>query len=596
MPSVARLAAILLVLAATTLVADPPAERQAELDKQLRALEQEIEKVRELKFKSPVVGHVIARPKTGFDGVQGYYDSKKKALFLFDDIKGNYYKGTLIHEMVHALQDQHFGLARQDDAPLDSDAAMARAALIEGDATYTMIELLQKEQPHVAKMLGTSLDKSKNLRNAFLYGIGAKYVQELKKRGGWKAVDGRYRFPPTSTAVILHPDERITPVNLGPGRPVGELGIIKLFGAHATTQKEAVQAAAGWRGDRTISEGAAKAWVVAFAKPDQATRFLRTLVLLRTNEHPAAKVVTTTAEEEVWLSENGHKHGVARRGNRVWDLSAPDDKGYRALMDHLDGPPKVMVWSTAEKKAIPFGEFTDRLMGGDLICVGETHDSEVHHAVQLMILKALYARDERLGVGMEMFQRPFQKIVDRYVSGAIDEPTFLDDTEYHKRWGYDWGLYRPIVEFCRRNRVPLAALNLSDELRGRLSKEGYGKLTEQEKKQLGDIDFHVKEHRAHWYDQLGEMHGHGKMTEEGKEKFYQVMTAWDEFMADSAARFQTERKLRRMVILAGSGHIERGFGIPNRASKRTGGKAITVGIQYAGEKTKPVADYVVEVQ
>ena len=47
-------------------------------------------------------------------------------------------------------------------------------------------------------------------------------------------------------------------------------------------------------------------------------------------------------------------------------------------------------------------------MEADLVCVGETHDSDLHHRVQLQIIKALFARDERLGVGMEMFQRPFQ--------------------------------------------------------------------------------------------------------------------------------------------------------------------------------------------
>ena len=74
------------------------------------------------------------------------------------------------------------------------------------------------------------------------------------------------------------------------------------------------------------------------------------------------------------------------------------------------------------------------------------------------------------------------------------------------------------------------------------------------------------------------MHGHGKMTKEGKEQFYQVMTLWDEYMADSAARFQAERKLRRIVVLAGSGHIDRGFGIPARLAKRTKGKVATVRI------------------
>jgi uncharacterized iron-regulated protein len=78
------------------------------------------------------------------------------------------------------------------------------------------------------------------------------------------------------------------------------------------------------------------------------------------------------------------------------------------------------------------------------------------------------------------------------------------------------------------------------------------------------------------------------------------MTSWDEYMADSAARFQKERGLRRMVVLAGSGHVERGFGIPDRAAKRTGGKAATVGIAVGADAAKvskdPVVDFVVTVQ
>ena len=38
------------------------------------------------------------------------------------------------------------------------------------------------------------------------------------------------------------------------------------------------------------------------------------------------------------------------------------------------------------------------------------------------------------------------------------EDAFLKATEYKTRWGYEWTMYRPIVEFCRKNGVPLAAL------------------------------------------------------------------------------------------------------------------------------------------
>src|SRR5262249_38323264 len=150
-------------------------------------------------------------------------------------------------------------------------------------------------------------------------------------------------------------------------------------------------------------------------------------------------------------------------------------------------------------------------------------------------------------------------------------------------------------EFCRRNEVPLAALNASRELTRRVSAVGHAGLTDDERKGLGPIDFQVKEHRAYWDDRLAKMHGEGKVPEERKERSYQVMTVWDEYMADSAARFQTERQVRRMVVLAGSGHIERGFGIPNRAAKRIGGKAVTVRIEVEGDPEKllsePTTDY-----
>jgi uncharacterized iron-regulated protein len=242
----------------------------------------------------------------------------------------------------------------------------------------------------------------------------------------------------------------------------------------------------------------------------------------------------------------------------------------------------------------------DRLMGADLVCVGEDHDSELNHRVQLEIIKALYARDERLGVGMEMFQRPFQPALDRYLKGEGSEEDFLKATEYRQRWGFDWGLYRPIVEFCRRNAVPVAALNAPRELTRRISKVGVAGLNEEEKQQLGPVDFHIKEHRDYWYERLAKMHGDKNPTEEQKERSYDVMTTWDGYMAASAAKFQQERRLRRLVVLAGSGHIDRGFGIPDRAAKETGGKVATIHVDVGGDPTKafaePVADYVIVVK
>src|SRR5207302_5298730 len=133
-------------------------------------------KVRGLEFKSPVKAKIIGRGDAD-KKLQGYYSIKDKTLFVYDDLKGSYERGVLIHEMVHALQDQHFGLEKLHQATFGGDEELALAALIEGDATWTMIELLQKDQPKVAAMLEVPLEKSRNLQNAFLYAQGARYVK-----------------------------------------------------------------------------------------------------------------------------------------------------------------------------------------------------------------------------------------------------------------------------------------------------------------------------------------------------------------------------------------------------------------------------------
>lgn len=271
----------------------------------------------------------------------------------------------------------------------------------------------------------------------------------------------------------------------------------------------------------------------------------------------------------------------------------------RPLTTKSAAPLSLKVTATKTKSTLTFGELVDRLLEADVVCVGEQHDSELHHRVQLQIIKALYAQDESLAVGMEMFQKPFQQSLDRFLAGRIGEKRFLKQSEYTKRWGFDWKLYKPIVDFCKRNQIPVAALNASAELTKQISKVGFAGLTGDEKKELGPIDFNVKAHRDYWYEALSQMHGQHKATPEQKERSYQVMTVWDDYMAQTAASFKKSSQVRRLVVLAGDGHIEHGFGIPNRTAGYAGAKVVTVGVviqQPDEEIDTPDFDYVIYVQ
>jgi len=65
----------------------------------------------------------------------------------------------------------------------------------------------------------------------------------------------------------------VSTVDLGPGRVVGEFGLIKLLAEHPDSKALAVAAAAGWVGDRVVEDGPAKSSVIAFASAEQGKRF-----------------------------------------------------------------------------------------------------------------------------------------------------------------------------------------------------------------------------------------------------------------------------------------------------------------------------------
>jgi uncharacterized iron-regulated protein len=54
-------------------------------------------------------------------------------------------------------------------------------------------------------------------------------------------------------------------------------------------------------------------------------------------------------------------------------------------------------------------EVTERVTGKKIVYVGESHDQLSHHVMELEVIKNLHRRGKKLAIGMEMFQRPFQK-------------------------------------------------------------------------------------------------------------------------------------------------------------------------------------------
>jgi len=221
------------------------------------------------------------------------------------------------------------------------------------------------------------------------------------------------------------------------------------------------------------------------------------------------------------------------------------------------------IVSTQSGGEVSFDQMTADLSQARIIYIGEKHTRPAHHEIQLKVIKALYERFPDLVVGMEMFDRSYQDVLDQWSSGQLDEETFLKKIHWRVNWKYDFGLYREILELVRDKHIPLKALNIPFHIPPKIAVSGLEYLNADEKKYLpSQIDSTDAEHRKFVEEIFKEHCGPNDF-----EDFYTAQCVWEEAMAEAVAQAVDGRT---MAVLVGNGHIIKKFGVPNRAFRRTG--------------------------
>ena len=230
-----------------------------------------------------------------------------------------------------------------------------------------------------------------------------------------------------------------------------------------------------------------------------------------------------------------------------------------------------------------------RLADKRVVLIGETHDRLDHHLIQLEIIRGLHAIHPKIAIGMEAFQQPFQRHLDDYVAGKLSKRELLRETEYYQRWGYDFRLYEPILSFAREHRLPLVALNLPKELTQKVGERGIDGLSDEERAEIPD---EIDRSDSVYEERLEEIFNlHPQRNRQSFDHFLEVQLLWDEGMAERAAGFLESHPEYTMVILAGSGHIVYGSGIPRRLERRTPVSTAIVLAGWEGELGPEIGDY-----
>jgi uncharacterized iron-regulated protein len=202
------------------------------------------------------------------------------------------------------------------------------------------------------------------------------------------------------------------------------------------------------------------------------------------------------------------------------------------------------------------------MVGARVVFLAESHDHPAHHELQLRAVKWLDTGGDKLAVGLEMFPREIQPVLDRWNAGELSEWDFLEGVNWYRMWGFPYALFRPLFLYCRDHEVALVGLNAPAEVNRKVGRGGLASITPEERARLArDIDLTDARHRRN-FEEIMPHHPGMKI-----DFFYEAFCAWDDTMAESAADWLKSHG-GRMLVIAGSGHIRRGRGIPDRLKKR----------------------------
>ena len=94
------------------------------------------------------------------------------------------------------------------------------------------------------------------------------------------------------------------------------------------------------------------------------------------------------------------------------------------------------------------------------IIVGDYHTNPYSSNMILWLLEHLNRLGRRTLVFLEALPNGFQKEIDAYTDAAIDESAFLSAVGYHASFGFDWSLYRPILDVAAQSNTRLFGINV----------------------------------------------------------------------------------------------------------------------------------------
>ncbi len=188
------------------------------------------------------------------------------------------------------------------------------------------------------------------------------------------------------------------------------------------------------------------------------------------------------------------------------------------------------TFETQWGQSVPLSVMADDLAQADVVFLGEEHDNDVGHRLQLETFEALIARHPKVILTLEQFEVDIQGQLDLYMAGAIDQETLLKTT---RPWPNYLRHYAPIIELAKQHRIPVIAANIPRPVARRIAYEGPG-IKSEEWLAPPMIWIDEPEYAQRFARAMGRTPD--EEYDEGLERWFTAQCAKDEIMAQSISQ------------------------------------------------------------
>ena len=189
-----------------------------------------------------------------------------------------------------------------------------------------------------------------------------------------------------------------------------------------------------------------------------------------------------------------------------------------------------------------------------IVYIGEKHDQPSHHHFQEQIIRMLRQQGKSLAVAMEMLDVTQQPALEDYLQGQLSWISFARRTGFDCGWGKTSPGYKRILSWCRRNMIPVLALNAPEIVARKLARNQ--PLTAEEK-QLIPIYPAPPAGFEQFQKAIGSYHPIGHSAR----RYYQAQRARDQTMAGRILMWLSQQH-GTLVVMLGRFHADPYTGVP----------------------------------